>query len=197
MILGCDATEVDDPDFTATRRASIDQIVDYFKEAWKYLPLDGDEFPMESVIGIFGGCRPHADTNDFVIGEAEDAPGFINAGGTESPGFTSAVAIARHVVQIAAEKLDAAKNEAFDPYRKVNKPFRTMTNEERTRAIAENPDYAKVVCRCEMVTEAEIPGRYQKTSGCTVGIRSQAAYPCRNGQMSGRFLRPACSGNIM
>ena len=69
MILGCDATEVDDPDFTATRRASVDQIIDYFKAAWKYLPLDGDEFPMESVIGIFGGCRPHADTNDFVIGE--------------------------------------------------------------------------------------------------------------------------------
>ena len=56
MILGCDATEVGDPDFTATRRASIDQIVDYFKEAWKYLPLDGDEFPMESVIGVSAGA---------------------------------------------------------------------------------------------------------------------------------------------
>ena len=197
MILGCDATEVGDPDFTATRRASIDQIVDYFKEAWKYLPLDGDEFPMESVIGIFGGCRPHADTNDFVIGEAEDAPGFINAGGTESPGFTSAVAIARHVVQIAAEKLGAAKNEAFDPYRKVNKPFRTMTNEERTQAIAENPDYARVVCRCEMVTEAEIRDAIRRPLGARsvseVKLRTRAGMGrCQGGFCGPRVVEILC-----
>ena len=197
MILGCDATEVGDPDFTATRRESIDQIIDYFKEAWKYLPLDGDEFPMESVIGIFGGCRPHADTNDFVIGEAEDVPGFINAGGTESPGFTSAVAIARHVVAIAAEKLQPEKNEGFDPYRKVKKPFRNMTNEERKAAIAENPDYARVVCRCEMVTEAEIRDAIRRPLGARtvseVKLRTRAGMGrCQGGFCSPRVLEILC-----
>ena len=197
MILGCDATEVWDPDFTDTRRESIDQIIDYFKEAWKYLPLDGDEFPMESVIGIFGGCRPHADTNDFVIGEAEDAPGFINAGGTESPGFTSAVAIARHVVGIAAEKLQPEKNENFDPYRKVKKPFRNMTNDERRAAIAENPDYARVVCRCEMVTEAEIRDAIRRPLGARtvseVKLRTRAGMGrCQGGFCSPRVLEILC-----
>ena len=199
MILGCDATEVGDPDFTATRRESIDQIIDYFKEAWKYLPLDGDEFPMESVIGIFGGCRPHADTNDFVIGEAEDVPGFINAGGTESPGFTSAVAIARHVVAIAVEKLQPEKNESFDPYRKVKKPFRNMTNEERKAAIAENPDYARVVCRCEMVTEAEIRDAIGRPLGARtvseVKLRTRAGMGrCQGGFCSPRVLEILCEG---
>ena len=197
MILGCDATEVGDPDFTATRRKSIDQIIDYFKEAGKYLPLDGDEVPMESVIGIFGGCRPHADTNDFVIGEAEDVPGFINAGGTESPGFTSAVAIARHVVAIAAEKLQPEKNEGFDPYRKVKKPFRNMTNEERKAAIAENPDYARVVCRCEMVTEAEIRDAIRRPLGARtvseVKLRTRAGMGrCQGGFCSPRVLEILC-----
>ena len=80
MILGCDATEVGRSGLSRPRegRPWIRSWTTS-RQAWKYLPLDGDEFPMESVIGIFGGCRPHADTNDFVIGEAEDAPGFVNA----------------------------------------------------------------------------------------------------------------------
>ena len=197
MILGCDATEVDDPDFTATRRASVDQIIDYFKAAWKYLPLDGDEFPMESVIGIFGGCRPHADTNDFVIGEAEDAPGFVNAGGTESPGFTSAVAIARHVTGIVAEKLSAEKNEDFDPYRKAKKVFRTMSNEERRQAIDEDPDYARIVCRCEMVTEAEIRDAIRRPLGARsvseVKLRTRAGMGrCQGGFCGPRVVEILC-----
>ena len=73
---GCDATEVGDPDFTATRRASIDQIVDYFKEAWKYLPLDGDEFPMESVIGIFAAGADLMLIPTISLSEKQRMPGF-------------------------------------------------------------------------------------------------------------------------
>ena len=197
MIMGCDATEVIDPDFTDTMRPSVDQIIDYFKEAWKYLPFEGDEFPMDQVIGIFGGCRPHPDGDDFIIGEAEDVPGFVNAGGTESPGFTSAVAIARHVTGIVAEKLAAEPNENFDPYRKAKKKFRTMTNEEREAAIAEDPDYARIVCRCEMVTEAEIRDAIRRPLGARtvseVKLRTRAGMGrCQGGFCSTRVLEILC-----
>ena len=43
------------------------------------------------------------DGNDFVIGEAEDAKGFINVAGIESPGLTSAPAIAVYVADILNE----------------------------------------------------------------------------------------------
>ena len=196
MLLGCDATEVEDPDFTDTRRESIEQIVDYFRAAWKDLPLgsDGSPFPEDSIISIFGGCRPHADTNDFVIGEPEDAPGFVNAGGTESPAFTSCVAIARHVAGICIDRLKAEPDPDFNPYRKVKKAFRDMTNEERKAAIAENPDYAKIVCRCEMVTEAEIRDAIRRPRRA-FHRRCQAAHPRGHGPVPGWFLQPPRSGN--
>ncbi len=199
VLLGCDATQTDDPDFTTVPKASVDQIIDYFKAAWKDLPLgsDGSEFPMDAVIGIFGGCRPHADTNDFVIGEAEDVPGFINAGGTESPAFTSAVAIARHVAALCVDRLKPEKNENFSPYRVAKKAFRTMTNEERKQAIAEDPDYAKIVCRCEMVTEAEIRDAIRRPLGARsiseVKLRTRAGMGrCQGGFCSPRVLEILC-----
>jgi glycerol-3-phosphate dehydrogenase len=195
VLLGCDATQTDDPDMTTCYRSSIDQIIDYFKESWKDLPLgsDGSPFPMDAVISVFGGCRPHADTNDFVIGEAEDVPGFVNAGGTESPAFTSAVAIARHVTEICVDKLHPEVNEAFDPVRKAKKAFRIMTDEERIEAIAQDPDYAKIVCRCEMVTEAEIRDAIRRPLGARavseVKLRTRAGMGrCQGGFCSTRVL---------
>ena len=195
MLLGCDATEVGDPDFTDTRRESIEQIVDYFKAAWKDLPTgsDGSPFPEDAIISIFGGCRPHADTNDFVIGEAEDAPGFVNAGGTESPAFTACVAIAQHVAGICIDRLKPEKNPSFDPYRKMKKSFRDMTNEERRAAIAENPDYAKIVCRCEMVTEAEIRDAIRRP----LGARSVSEVKLRTRAGMGRCQGGFCSPRVL
>ena len=195
MLLGCDAVEVPDPDFTDTRRASIEQIVDYFKENWKYFPTgsDGKPFPEEAIISIFGGCRPHADTNDFVIGEPDDAPGFVNAGGTESPGFTSCIAIARHVAGICVDRLKPEKNDSFDPYRKAKKAFRTMTDEEKEQAIKEDPDYAKVVCRCEMVTEAEIRDAIRRP----LGARSVAEVKLRTRAGMGRCQGGFCSPRVL
>lgn len=195
MLLGCDAKEVADPDTTEWEMSSAQQIIDYFKEAWHHLPLgsDGSEFPVDSIIAVFGGCRPHADTNDFVIGEAEDAPGFINAGGTESPAFTASPAIAEHVAGLCIERLKPEKNENFDPYRKGKKVFRDMTDDEKRQAIAEDPDYAKIVCRCEMVTEAEIRDAIRRP----LGARSIAAVKLRTRAGMGRCQGGFCSPRVL
>lgn len=199
MLLGCDATETEDPDMTEVPADSIRQITEYFQKMWKYLPLgsDGSEFPMDAVIGVFGGCRPHADTNDFVIGEPEDAPGFVNAGGTESPAFTSSPAIGAHVAKICIDRLRPEPNEAFDPFRKAKPAFRDMTNEEKRQAIAEDPDYAKVVCRCELVTEAEIRDAIRRPLGARsiagVKMRTRAGMGrCQGGFCSTRVLQILC-----
>lgn len=199
MLLGCDAKEVADPDTTEWEAPSAKQIIDYFKNAWHSLPLgsDGSEFPVDSIIAVFGGCRPHADTNDFVIGEPEDAPGFVNAGGTESPAFTASPAIAEHVAGICIDRLKPEKNENFDPYRKAKKVFRDMTDEEKQQAISEDPDYAKIVCRCEMVTEAEIRDAIRRPLGARsiagVKLRTRAGMGrCQGGFCSPRVLEILC-----
>lgn len=195
MLLGCDAKDVADPDTTEWEMSSAQQIIDYFKEAWHNLPLgsDGSEFPVDSIIAVFGGCRPHADTNDFVIGEAEDAPGFINAGGTESPAFTASPAIAEYVAGLCIERLKPEKDENFDPYRKGKKVFRDMTDDEKRQAIAEDPDYAKIVCRCEMVTEAEIRDAIRRP----LGARSIAAVKLRTRAGMGRCQGGFCSPRVL
>lgn len=199
MLLGCDAKEVADPDTTEWERPSAEQIIDYFKNAWHSLPLgsDGSEFPVDSIIAVFGGCRPHADTNDFVIGEPEDAPGFVNAGGTESPAFTASPAIAEHVAGICVDRLKPEKKKDFDPYRKAKKVFRDMSDEEKKRAISEDPDYAKIVCRCEMVTEAEIRDAIRRPLGARsiagVKLRTRAGMGrCQGGFCSPRVLEILC-----
>lgn len=194
MLLGCDATEVTDPDTTEWERPSAEQIINYFKNAWNSLPLgsDGSEFPMDAIIAVFGGCRPHADTNDFVIGEPEDARNFVNAGGTESPAFTASPAIAEYVAGICIDRLQPEKKKDFDPYRKTRKAFRDMTEEEKCQAIAENPDYAKIVCRCEMVTEAEIRESIRRP----LGARSVAGVKLRTRAGMGRCQGGFCSPRV-
>ena len=64
---------------------------------------------MRQVITSFAGLRAHEDSDDFVIGEVKDAKGFINAAGIESPGLSSAPAIAEMVTDIVKGLLPLEK----------------------------------------------------------------------------------------
>jgi len=195
VILGCDAEDYTDPDDVATTARSIDRIVSYFKTFWKYLPISAayPEFPVEGVINAYGGLRPHPDRDDYIIGEAPDAPGFINAAGIESPGLTAGPAIGEHLADLAVEKLSAQKNEHYLPGREVLKPFREMNEEERKEAIRRNPDYAKIVCRCEQVTEAEIRDAIRRP----VGARSVNAVKMRTRAGMGRCQGGFCQSRVV
>ncbi len=74
--------------------------------------------PLRQVITSFAGLRAHEIGGDFVIGEAEDAEGFFNAAGIESPGLSSAPAIGEMVATQVAEKLGLEKNPSFNGHRK-------------------------------------------------------------------------------
>ena len=95
LILGCNADDVDDPDFSANTREGIDKILDFFEERWKYMPISKHvpKFPRDAVITAYGGSRAHPDRDDFILGEPKDAPNFINLAGIESPGVTAAPAM--------------------------------------------------------------------------------------------------------
>lgn len=108
-------------------------------------------------ITSFTGLRACSSTGDFVIEPSESAPRLIHAAGIESPGLTSAPAIARAVVKHLEEAgLVLAENPEFDPIRKPFPKFREMTEEERAELAAGDPAFGRIVCRCEMITEGEI-----------------------------------------
>ena len=195
VILGCDAQDVTDKDDSSTTELGLNTILDYFRENWRHLPISKayPVFPQHMVIGAFGGLRPHAEGNDFIIGEAAGAPGFFNMAGIESPGVTAAPAIALDLVKLAAERYGFAENPDFDPIRTAKKPFREMTAEEREAAIAKNPDYGQLICRCEQVTKAEILEAIRRP----VGARSVNAVKMRTRAGMGRCQGGFCSPEVV
>lgn len=195
VILGCDAEDYTDPDDAATTARSLNRIIDYFVENWKYLPIGRHipDFPLDGCITAYGGLRAHSDRDDFIIGEAADAPGFINAAGIESPGLTAGPAIGEHLAALAVEKLHPKSRENYKPDRNAIKSFREMNEEERIAAIRENPEYGKIVCRCELVTEAEIRQAIRRP----LGARSVNAVKMRTRAGMGRCQGGFCGPRVV
>jgi glycerol-3-phosphate dehydrogenase len=107
-------------------------------------------------ITAFAGLRAVSSTNDFVIGPTR-VKGFVNVAGIQSPGLTAAPAIAVHVEGILrAEGLELVPREGYEPRVAGPTRFAARTHAEQEALAAGDPRFAKVICRCELVTEAEI-----------------------------------------
>ena len=93
---------------------------------------------------------------EFIIGEPEDAKGFVDCAGIESPGLSSAPAIGELVAGLIADRLHPLINENFCGSRKGILNPALLSKEERAELIRKKPAYGTMICRCEMVTEGEI-----------------------------------------
>jgi Predicted dehydrogenase len=192
VILGCDAEDCTDPDDASTTARSLNRILDYFEENWKHLPIARHvpKFPRDGCITAYGGLRAHGDRDDFIIGEAVGAPGFFNAAGIESPGLTAAPAIGVHLAALAVDRLKPAAKADFVVGRDAIKSFREMNDEERAAAVRKDPNYGKIVCRCELVTEAEVRQSIRRPLGAksvnAVKMRTRAGM----GRCQGGFCGP-------
>jgi len=150
LLIGPDAVDAVTKGDLFTTQAGIDDILLNAQLSMQ------EPLPMNMVITSFAGNRAKNSGNDFIIGEALDAKNFINVASIDSPGLTSAPSIAVMVSDIVLEKLSPEKNASFNPIRVGIRKFREMSNEERKEIIEEIPEYGKIICRCETVTEGEI-----------------------------------------
>jgi len=145
-------------DFNTTREG-LNRI---FKHAQKMVPA----IRSSDVITAFGGLRPIATGNDFIIGTT-GVPGFINAAGIQSPGLTASPAIGEMVKDILLQeglKLEVkadfkAKRKGFCRIREL---IEQRDYEKVQEITLENRDYSKLVCRCENITEAEVVAAIQR-----------------------------------
>ena len=185
ILLGPTALDVEDKLSTST---TVDGLNDAFSKACQSVP----SLNKRMVITQFSGLRAHNVEGDFVIGMSAKQ-GFYNVAGIESPGLTSAPAIAVHVAKEAAEYLELGVNADFNPIRKGIKQFATMSDDEREKAIAENPLYGKVVCRCEVVTEGEIVDSINRP----LGAKDLDGVKRRTRAGMGRCQSGFCTSRIM
>lgn len=147
LLLGPTATDIEDKSDTATT-------ADGFSAIFAKASDNVANIPFNKVITSFCGLRSTGSTGDFIIKERD---GVVTLGGIESPGLSSAPAIAEYVEEILSgigalgDKKDDYKAE-----RRAAHWFRELSTEEKNAVIAKNPAYGRIVCRCEGITEGEI-----------------------------------------
>ena len=150
LLVGPTALDIDDKKDTSTTREGLQFVKD---TACRSVP--GLNF--RSVITSFTGVRSVPSEEDFIIRFAKGEDKFLNVAGIESPGLSSAPAIAPYVVELLREAgLEATENKSFCGTRKSYHWFAELSVEEKNAVIRENPAFGRVVCRCETVTEGEI-----------------------------------------
>ena len=160
LLIGPTAADIEDKEAVSTTGEGI-------ADVQKRAALSVEKLPTKQIITSFAGLRAHEEGGDFVLGEPEDAPGFFDAAGIESPGLTCAPALGEYLAGLVAERLKAEKKENFVAARKGIPNMALASEEERKKLIAENPAFADVVCRCEMVTEGEILAAIHRPVGAT------------------------------
>ena len=150
LIVGPSAEDIDNGDDTATTNIGLEKI---YVNAIKSVPA----VSLRNAITSFSGNRAHPTSDDFIIGSSAVNKNFVNAAGIESPGLSSAPAIAEMVEGIILELTGGLEKKSdYNPVRPEPVRFRHMSTEERAKLIESNKAYGRIVCRCETITEGEI-----------------------------------------
>ena len=190
ILIGPTAQYLDDPeDFACT--AEI--MAKLRREGQMLLPaMRGTDF-----IRNFAGSRakqtpPEVGGNaDFVIEDRKDLKGFINLVGLESPGLTSAPAIAEMAVDMIKNHIALTPDPAFNPVRPgMVDFFEELSAEEKADLIAQDPNYGEIICRCEKITKREVLDAINNPLGARTLVSIKYRGRASMGRCQGGFCIP-------
>ncbi len=160
------------------------------EEVFKFVKSLCPAISEKDTITEFAGLRAVSNTNDFIIGPTK-VKGFINVAGIQSPGLTASPAIAEYVCDmLKKEGLELIAKESFNPEVSPPPRFANLSVEKQQELVSQNPAFGKVVCRCELVTEAEIHNAIDHGAQTLDGIkfRNRAGM----GRCQGGFCTSRC-----
>lgn len=185
IIVGPNAHEVEKDD-TSTTRDGLFEVASKSVKSVKNVPI-------YNTITTFSGLRATGESGDFEIGEVEDAPFFFNCAAIESPGLTSAPAIAVDLSKEVAKRLEAPINPDFNPIRERPIILMELSDEEKHELIKRDPSYGRMVCRCENISEGEVIAAMRRP----LGARSLDGIKRRTRAGSGRCQAGFCTPRQM
>ncbi len=148
MLIGPSSVDVDDVDDTATTQEGLDGVLATARRSCPELPAGG-------AITTFAGMRAVIG-DDFIIRYSDMVDGLLQTAGICSPGLTAAPAIAEKVAALVGERLTLKAKENWKDTREGIPPFNKLDWDARQKLIEQDPAYARMVCRCETVTEGQI-----------------------------------------
>ncbi len=153
LLIGPDAVETYEKENTETHRESIETV---FSKQKRTMPSLSER----DIITYFTGVRAPTFEEDFIIERGRKTKNLIHCAGIQSPGLTTAPAVAKDIEKMAIDFLknitDVKANPDFNPIRRGVPVLNEMPDEERAELIKKNPDYGVIVCRCEEISKGEI-----------------------------------------
>ena len=149
LIVGPDANPGSDKENVKTDREGLNHVIAASKRTTTAINFREN-------IRNFAGLRSQPSTGDFIVGFSEADDHFVNAAGIKSPGLSAAPAIAAKVAEMLLKAgVPNGVRENYIPARKHIR-FKELSDEQKAEIIKARPDYGRVVCRCETITEGEI-----------------------------------------
>lgn len=162
LMVGPNATDISEKDDFSTTYNGLLSVVEKSKTTIK-------DFILRESITSFAGLRavPSTTDRDFIIEESKQSENFINVAGICSPGLASAPAIAEKVVNMIAskEKLSFVPSKRFYNTRKSIETLNDKSPEEIERIYKKDKRYGNIICRCEVISEAEIIEAIHRPAG--------------------------------
>jgi glycerol-3-phosphate dehydrogenase len=147
--------------------------------------------PFHLGIANFSGIRAESKEKDFIIRASKSHPRWIHAAGIKSPGLSAAPAIAEVLLSLIRDCLPTFSHKPdFRPGRRPRPVLSEMTHDERRHLIAENPMFSHIVCRCEMVSEAEVVDCIRRSVGARTLNGVKRRVRPGGGRCQGGFCAP-------
>lgn len=164
-MIGPTSLLIDDKEDTATTAENRRRI---FEQAGRMV----SGITEKDLIASFSGSRPVMDgREDFYIERSAKAPHLIHAAGILSPGLTASPAIAEELAELLRQDgLTLTEKSSFELPEKTT-PLREMPPEEAAARHADDPALTNIVCRCEMVSEAEIRRAIRRGHATLDGVK--------------------------
>jgi glycerol-3-phosphate dehydrogenase len=186
LLVGPNAVETYERECFETDRQSVNAILGKQRNTSPNLnPRD--------IITYFTGVRAATYEEDFIISFGKFTKNIIHAAGIQSPGITSAPAIAVDIAGMAAEKLGAEKNKEFNPIRRSIVNTAAMPPEERDALIKRDENYGVIVCRCEEISRGEILDALRRSIPCDTVDGVKRRVRAGMGRCQGGFCGPLVS----
>ena len=133
------------------------------REIDEKLPKLIQALPKSHMIHQFAGMRPNPNTKDFIIEMKDDR--WINAIGIDSPGLASSPAISNYIIDTLLKPIVSLMPKKNYVALEANADHRTENLENWNERIQKNPNYGKIVCVCEGVSEQEILNAIRRPAG--------------------------------
>ena len=188
ILLGPNARETHLREDTSTCSADMDEV---FTKQQRCCP----SMQRSGVIAYFAGVRAPSYEEDFIIERSAKVNNLIHVAGIQSPGLTAAPAFSVDVAEMTVELLrstgaEVKENPDYNPKRIPPINCKNLTDGQRDELIKSNPDFGKIICRCEQISLGEIKQAINNPLGVATVDGVKRRVRAGMGRCQGGFCMP-------